>query len=604
METQDYISFAHGYNYQLYKHLGAIKATEGGYIFRVWAPNAKNVCIAGDFNNWYPQSIFTFDKHSGIWTTTVNNVKINDLYKYVITDNKGNSVYKSDPCALYNQYDSEKSSIIYDISGFNWTDESYLNSRGSDYYSKPINIYEIHLGSWKRNADNSYYTYVQLADELIPYVKEMGYTHIELMPITEYPFDGSWGYQVTGYYAPTSRYGTPHELMYFVNKCHENNIGVILDWVPAHFPKDSNGLYMFDGTPTYEYGDLLKQQHKDWGTMVFDYGKPQVVSFLISSAVLFLSEYHFDGIRVDAVASMLYLDYGRQEYRPNKSGGRHNDEAISFLRNLAYAVNKHAPNSLLIAEESTSFPFVTASAENSGLGFNLKWNMGWMNDTLNYINSDCIYRQFKHNNLTFPLVYAFSEKYILPFSHDEVVHCKKSMLDKMPGDYNAKFSGLRAFIGFQMTSPGKKLNFMGNEIAQFTEWDFAKQLDWMLLDYDRHRQMQTFVKTLNKLYSASPALYENDNGWNGFEWLVVDRNTDNLIAYIRKSQTQKYIVVCNFSPNSYTNYLIAPKGNYKLILNSDDEKFGGKGVSVTTSINSNELYTNVPPLSVLIFKTE
>ena len=480
-------------------------------------------------------------------------------------------------------------------------------------YINPINIYEVHIGSWRRHPDGTMYTYREFADELIPYIQEMGYTHIELMPIMEYPYDPSWGYQVTGYFAPTHRYGTPRQLMHFVDECHRQNIGVILDWVPAHFPKDENGLYEFDGTCCYELSDPSMNEHPDWTTRIFDYGKPEVRSFLISNACYWLERFHVDGIRVDAVASMLYLDYNRRDYKPNRFGGKENLEAIDFLRELNSAAFRVDPSVMMIAEESTAFPLVTKPDYVGGLGFLFKWNMGWMNDMLRYMSLDPLYRKGDHNALTFSMTYAFSENFILPLSHDEVVHGKCSLIGKMPGNYDDKFANLRVFYAYQMAHPGKKLNFMGNELAQFIEWNYTQGLDWVLLDYDRHRQMQAFVKELNHFYLDTPQLWENDSDWDGFQWIDCDDRDRSIVTFRRRSRSgRELVVICNFCPVVRERYRVGlPKaGWYVPALNTDEARFGGYGFMARPQKAEKEPYQNlpysaefyIPPMSVTYYR--
>ena len=562
-----------------FRYLGCHPADGEGYVFRVWAPNAEAVHVVGAFNFWNPEDLPMQPIGAGVWEAVSVYAKAGQAYKYCVTGRSGCTVYKTDPygrrcCAL-----PETSSIICPPPQFRWHDAAYrARTAKQTAISRPVNIYEVHAGSWKRHEDGSYLSYEELAAELVPYVRDMGYTHIELLPIMEYPYDPSWGYQVTCYFAPTHRYGTPEQLMQFVDACHRAGLGVILDWVPAHFPKDENGLFEFDGSCCYELSDPSMNEHPDWTTRIYDYGKPEVQSFLISNACYWLSEFHVDGIRVDAVASMLYLDYNRKQFKPNRYGGRENLEAIDFLRNLNAAAFKADPAAMMIAEESTAFPMVTRPAYDGGLGFLFKWNMGWMNDMLKYMSLDPLWRKGDHNALTFSMTYAYSENFILPLSHDEVVHGKCSLINKMPGNYDDKFNNLRVFFAYQMAHPGKKLNFMGNEFAQFIEWNYKQGLDWLLLDYDRHRQMQSFVRTLNHFYLENRCLWENDSDWDGFRWLSCDDRDNSVIAFRRRSRKgQELIAVCNFCPVLREDYrLPLPKaGWYRPVLNTDDAKFGG-----------------------------
>ena len=562
-----------------FRYLGCHPADGEGYVFRVWAPNAEAVHVVGEFNFWNPEDLPMQPIGAGVWEAVSVYAKAGQAYKYCVTGRSGRTVYKTDPygrrcCAL-----PETSSIICPPTQFPWHDAAYrARTAKQTAISRPVNIYEVHAGSWKRHEDGSYLSYEELAAELVPYVKDMGYTHIELLPIMEYPYDPSWGYQVTCYFAPTHRYGTPEQLMKFVDACHRAGLGVILDWVPAHFPKDENGLFEFDGSCCYELSDPSMNEHPDWTTRIYDYGKPEVQSFLISNACYWLSEFHVDGIRVDAVASMLYLDYNRKQFKPNRYGGRENLEAIDFLRNLNAAAFKADPAAMMIAEESTAFPMITKPDYDGGLGFLFKWNMGWMNDMLQYMSLDPLWRKGDHNALTFSMTYAYSENFILPLSHDEVVHGKCSLINKMPGNYDDKFNNLRVFFAYQMAHPGKKLNFMGNEFAQFIEWNYKQGLDWLLLDYDRHRQMQSFVRTLNHFYLENRCLWENDSDWDGFRWLSCDDRDNSVIAFRRRSRKgQELIAVCNFCPVLREDYrLPLPKaGWYRPVLNTDDAKFGG-----------------------------
>ena len=562
-----------------FRYLGCHLADGEGYVFRVWAPNAEAVHVVGAFNFWNPEDLPMQPIGAGVWEAVSVYAKAGQAYKYCVTGRSGCTVYKTDPygrrcCAL-----PETSSIICPPPQFRWHDAAYrARTAKQTAISRPVNIYEVHAGSWKRHEDGSYLSYEELAAELVPYVRDMGYTHIELLPIMEYPYDPSWGYQVTCYFAPTHRYGTPEQLMQFVDACHKAGLGVILDWVPAHFPKDENGLFEFDGSCCYELSDPSMNEHPDWTTRIYDYGKPEVQSFLISNACYWLSEFHVDGIRVDAVASMLYLDYNRKQFKPNRYGGRENLGAIDFLRNLNAAAFKADPAAMMIAEESTAFPMVTRPAYDGGLGFLFKWNMGWMNDMLKYMSLDPLWRKGDHNALTFSMTYAYSENFILPLSHDEVVHGKCSLINKMPGNYDDKFNNLRTFFAYQMAHPGKKLNFMGNEFAQFIEWNYTQGLDWLLLGYEKHQKMQHFVRTLNHFYLENRCLWENDSDWDGFRWLSCDDRDNSVIAFRRISRKgQELIAVCNFCPVLREDYrLPLPKaGWYQPVLNSDDAQFGG-----------------------------
>ena len=611
--------FHQGKNAKAYQFLGAhrIDGTDS-VVFRVWAPHAVSVSAVGDFNGWNPDVTPMYRLSDGaIWECTVDGIKQFDTYKFCITAADGRRLFKADPYGFHTETRPDTASKFYDIEGYEWHDEPWLKKRkNTSAYDSPMNIYEIHAGSWKMHEDGNFYSYRQLADELTEYVREMGYTHIELLPVLEHPFDGSWGYQVTGYFAPTSRYGEPKDFMYFVDKCHENGIGVILDWVPAHFPKDAHGLYEFDGQPLYEYEDMMKGEHLQWGTRVFDYGKNEVRSFLTSSAMFWLEKYHVDGLRVDAVASMLYLDYCREngQWRPNKNGGHENLEAIEFIQNLNISIFREYGDVLMLAEESTAWPLVTKPVCDGGLGFNFKWNMGWMNDCLKYFSLDGIHRKYNHNNLTFSFFYAFSENFVLPISHDEVVHEKCSLINKMPGSYEEKFAGLRSFVGYMMAHPGKKLMFMGSEFGQFIEWNYKQGLDWLLLDYDMHRKMQHFSKTINRLYTETPALWQIDYDWSGFSWISNDDIDNSVIAFRRIDKDGKEIVaVCNFTPVERTNYRIGvPRaGSYKVLLNTDSEDFGGRGRGTEGSVRSqkqpmhgfdNSISLNLAGLSVLYLR--
>ena len=581
--------FSAGDELRAYAILGCHRAQcdgKNGYIFRVWAPHAQGVSVTGDWNFWNPDDLPMTYLEYGVWEAFSVYAKEGDAYKFCVRRANGSTVYKSDPygfrtCAL-----PDTSNRVCTLEGFEWNDTAYRRQQAKRHLlDSPMNIYEMHFGSWRRKPDGSCYRYDELADELIPYLLDMGYTHVELMPITEYPYDPSWGYQVTGYYAPTARYGSPQQFMTFVDKCHRAGIGVLLDWVPAHFPKDENGLYEFDGTCCYELSDPMMNEHPDWSTRIFDFGKGEVQSFLISNAVYWLEQYHVDGLRGDAVASMLYLDYGRRDFRPNKFGGRENLEAIAFLRKLNRAVFSVRRNAITAAEESTAFPMVTKPDYDGGLGFLFKWNMGWMNDMLQYMSLDPLWRKGSHNDLTFSMTYAYSENFILPLSHDEVVHGKGSLINKMPGEYDAKFQNLRAFYGFMMAHPGKKLSFMGNEFAQFIEWRHYEQLEWMLLDYDRHRQMHDWVRDLNHFYLDHSCMWNNDSDWNGFRWISADDNANSVVAFRRIDRRgRELICICNFCPVLREHYRLGlPKpGQYEPVLSSDDLKYGGSGTELLT----------------------
>ena len=619
--------YKQGNNYEAQRFFGSHLTEQGGekgVMFRVWAPHATAVSVVGDFNSWKPGS-HPMKKSDGasIWELFIPGMKEFDVYKYCVTTRAGDLVFKADPYALHAETRPSNGSKVYDLSGFGWTDSQWMDAqKARDHINGPMNIYEMHAGSWKMKQDpedkDKYipYNYSELADLLIPYITDMGYTHVELLPIMEYPYDGSWGYQVSGYFAPTSRYGTPKDLMAFVDKMHRAGIGVIMDWVPAHFPKDQFGLYMFDGEPCYEDPNPRRGEHKEWGTMVFNFGMKEVQSFLISSALYWLEQYHIDGLRVDAVASMLYLDYNRRdgEWEQNVNGGKENLEAIDFLRKLNTAILTRHPEKYMIAEESTAWPNVTKPAKDGGLGFNFKWNMGWMNDMLSYMKTDPLFRSYNHNKVTFSFFYAFSENFVLPISHDEVVHGKCSLINKMPGEYDDKFANLRTFYGYMMAHPGKKLLFMGQEFGQFNEWYEAKPLDWMLLDYDKHKELQLYVKTLNQFYKDQPAFWQVDYSWEGFQWIVPDDYQQSIVAFLRKDAAGKQIlVVCNFTPILREGYTMgAPvSGSYKEILNSDDAAFGGSGKYHNKNIRSKKapkhgfdqsITLTLPPLSTLYFQ--
>ena len=600
MGEKDITRFYSGKQTDGYKYFGC-HLTERGADFAVWAPRAKTVGVAGDFNGWKTEPLIN---DRGIWQGAVAGVKQFDNYKYVIGTQDGRVLYKADPYAFHGETGANFCSKAYDLSQIEWSDERYMQKResGSTYHA-PVSIYEAHIGSWRKYADGNYFDYRKFADEASAYVKKEGFTHIELMGIAEYPFDGSWGYQVTGYYAPTSRYGTPADFAYLVNTFHKAGIGVILDWVPGHFPKDAHGLYEFDGQPLYEPEDPLRREHEEWGTRCFDYGRTEVKSFLISNAMYWLKEFHVDGLRVDAVASMLYLDYARKQWRPNKYGGKENLDAIEFFRALNTEVFAAFKNVMMIAEESTAWPLVTRPAADGGLGFNYKWNMGWMNDTLAYAKTDPLFRKGLHNNLTFSMTYAYSENYILPISHDEVVHGKGSLLNKMPGDYEQKFAGWRNYLMNMYAHPGKKLLMMGSELAMFKEWDFAGELDWGLLAYPAHAGAQAFVAQLNEIYKKYPALYEIDDDWKGFEWLVPDDRNNNVIVYERRDGNgQRLLAVFNFSPVCIDDYTFGcEEGAFTEILHSDVNGYSAGGAKYRTQKKESHgkptsLTMHIPPM--------
>ncbi len=572
--------FLQGTNYRTYEYLGAHRE-KGGYAFRVWAPNADLVYLVGDFNGW--DESCPMQNKSGIWEYTLDVSRFGNgaKYKFKIIRN-GRCIYKADPYAAFSEKAPATASVYFDIGGYRWGDEKWMKKRMREhesFYSRPINIYEVHALSWKRNSDGTPYSWRQLSKTLIPYVKEMGYTHIELMPIAEHPYEGSWGYQICGYYAPTSRLGTPHDFMAFIDAAHKADIGVILDWVPAHFPKDEHGLYEFDGSPLYEFQGADRMEHKSWGTRCFDVGRNEVQCFLVSNAVYFAKEYHIDGLRVDAVASMLYLDYDRApwEWVKNVYGTNRSLEAIAFFKKLNTHMRESFPDVLMIAEESTAWENIT-SLEGDGLGFSLKWNMGWMNDSLSYISIDPYFRSGCHDKVTFPMVYAHSEKYVLPISHDEVVHGKRSLLDRFAGLYGQKFDGLRAFLIYMMCHPGKKLMFMGCEIGQFDEWSYEREVEWFLTDYESHKKLQSFVRDLNLLYLSSPALFEEDGSWQGFEWVEVDNREESIIAFRRMAKNgDSLLAVINFTPVERPRHLLEvnKKASYTVLIDSMSKSYGG-----------------------------
>ena len=584
-DTDKYL-FGKGTHYEIYEKLGAhITEADGrkGVYFAVWAPNAAGICVVGDFNNWCGDN-YEMRRHddSGIFELFTENAHEGSLYKYLIYTKDGRMLYKADPYATYSQRRPDNASIVYDINRYQWNDGQWLAEEEKVAPTKkPMAIYEVHLGSWKKKDDGTpegFLNYRESAVQLVDYMKYMGYTHKELMGIAEHPFDGSWGYQVTGYFAPTSRYGTPEDFMYFVDYLHQNGIGVILDWVPAHFPKDEHGLANFDGTPTYEYADSRKGEHPDWGTKIFDYGRTQVISFLISNALYWVEKFHVDGLRVDAVASMLYLDYGRNQgqWVPNKYGGNGNLEAMDFFRHLNSVMRSRNPRAITIAEESTAWPGITASEEEGGLGFTFKWNMGWMHDFLEYMKLDPYFRSNNHNKMTFAMTYAYSENFILVLSHDEVVHLKCSMINKMPGEYEDKFANLKVGYTFMMGHPGKKLLFMGQDFGQWAEWSEAKSLDWHLTNENMHRDLQKYVKSLLSIYNRYKACYELDQDPEGFEWMDPDDYTRSIYSFVRKTMDGRdsILYVCNFTPVARPDFRVGVPcpGRYTLLLNEKCEE--------------------------------
>ena len=613
-ELDQYL-FGQGTHYDIYKKLGAHLATnEGkkGVYFAVWAPHAAKVHVVGDFNEWEEREAYDMTRvgEIGIYEIFVEGIGVGELYKFLITTSDGRKLYKADPYGNQAEFRPGTASRVTDISRLKWADARWLKARGKQNVDEiPMAIYEVHPGSWRKHPvteedPDGFYNYREFAHELTEYVKDMGYTHVELMGIAEHPFDGSWGYQVIGYYAPTARYGTPEDFQYMVNYFHKNGIGVILDWVPAHFPKDAAGLADFDGQALYEYADPRKGEHPDWGTKVFDYAKNEVKNFLIANALYWVEQFHIDGLRVDAVASMLYLDYGRSagNWVPNIYGENKNLEAIEFFKHLNTVVTGRNHGTMIIAEESTAWPQVTGRPEDGGLGFTMKWNMGWMHDFLDYMKLDPYFRSYNHNKMTFSMTYAFSEKYVLVLSHDEVVHMKGSMINKMPGEYDDKFANLKAGYSFMMGHPGKKLLFMGQDFAQFREWSEARELDWYLLAEEKHVQMKEYVKELLHLYQGSPALYETDDNWEGFEWVNADDSERSIFSFIRHSKDGKnnLLFVVNFTPVERPEYRVGvpQSGSYKLVLNSDEARFGGSGEKRASSYRSKKGVCDNKPYSI------
>ena len=612
--------FHTGDSVRAYDFLGAHlvnRNDKNGVVFRVWAPTARSVSVAGDFNNWNNEANYMYNIGYGVWEVFVEGVKQFCTYKYCIESEYGDRLMKADPYAFHAQTRPGQASVVYDIESYSWNDSEWFNKRKeNNISSSPMNIYEIHAGSWRKYPDGNFFNYQKLADELIPYLKEMHYTHVQLMPIMEYPYDGSWGFQTTGYYAPTSRYGTPSDFMAFVDKLHGEGIGVILDWVPSNFPTDDFGLARFDGSPLYESNDPKTSKRDSWGTCLFNYARFEVTSFLVSCAMFWLDKYHIDGLRIGALSSMLYLDYGKTEgeWEPNKFGGKENLDAVDFVKRLNTAVHMYHPDVMMFAEENTSWPKLTHKIEDGGLGFDFKWNMGWMNDMLHYMSLNSMWRPFNHDSLTFSFYYAFSEKFLLPISHDELSHGKGSLIKQMPGKYDEQFAGVRAFITYMYAHPGKKLVFMGTEIGQFDEWNHEEAIQWDLLEFEKHKKLRTFFKELNKFYLDCKPLYELDTVWKGFDWIHHDDYTNSVIAFKRTDKNGDEIVsVCNFQPIRRDEYCIGvPKyGLYDEVFNSDEERFGGSGV-----VNGNNIKTEVmkihgfdqglsltlPPLSVIYLR--
>lgn len=603
VNTNEIYLFNIGEAQQAYAVFGCHHVPEmGAHRFLVYAPNARAVSVVGDFNRWDPRRNPMEKLPQGVFAAFVSGLKDGDTYKYHIEGYDGRTVFKADPFAFHAEVRPATASKVWSLGGYIWRDAAYLEHRKyADALHRPMSIYEMHLGSWRTKEGYRFPNLRELADELGDYLVDMGFTHVELMPVTEYPFDGSWGYQVTGFYAVTSRYGTPQDYMYFVDTMHAKGIGVIVDWVPAHFPKDEHGLARFDGTCLYEHENPMQGNHPQWGTLVFNYGRPEVVSFLISAAMMLFDVYHIDGLRVDAVTSMLYLDYARNEgeYVPNEHGGNIDFNAAAFLKKLNSVILTRYPGAVTIAEESTSYPNVTKPPYDDGLGFVFKWNMGYMHDTLSYMSMDHFFRQFHHNKMTFSLFYTFTENFILPYSHDEVVHGKKSLLNKMYGGYDEKFASLRTLLGFMFAHPGKKLMFMGCEFGQFIEWDYKKQLDWFLLGYERHAEMQAYVRALNALYKSCPALYEIDDSWDGFIWLSVNDEQRSALALMRRSAggaEQSCVCVFNFTPVQIDRFTIGlpAMGTLNRVFSSDEKRFGGqdRGMAQITAVQ--EAFEDLP----------
>ncbi len=619
----DLYLFHEGHNYSSYSFMGAhykYEKRKWGVRFTTWAPKAISIYVVGEFSSWKTKNEYAMEKISeqGLWSIFIPGISVGDIYKYAVIGENKKTILKADPYAFRSELRPNTASVVLGKDTYKWQDRKWLNKRNkTDLLKSPMNIYELHLGSWRTNKEGEFLTYREAAEELAKYVVEMGYTHVEFMPLMEHPLDASWGYQIVGYYSLTSRFGSPEDFKYLVDTLHQVGIGIIFDWVPGHFCKDLHGLYRFDGSPTYEYQDVNKAENHGWGAANFDLGRPEVKSFLISNALYWMREYHIDGLRVDAVANMLYLDYeGYKPWTPNKHGGNENLEAIEFIKELNTAIYKEFPQAIMIAEESTTYPFVTKPVEDGGLGFKFKWNMGWMNDLLEYVELDPVYRKFHHNLLTFSMMYSYNENFILPISHDEVVHGKKSLVDKMWGDYWNKFAGLRAFIAFMFTHPGKKTLFMGNDFAQFIEWRYYEELEWKLIDqYEMHKKTQYFFKTINEFYKENKALWQEDYSYQGFQWIDADNANQSLLVFMRKTENplETLVVLVNFTPVVYYNYKIGVPypGKYVEALNTDDKKFGGSGQVIEEELFSEEgewhnqkqyITLKVPPMAALILK--
>lgn len=606
MNNNQAIYFFHqGTNFYSYRFLGA-HYQEETTVFRLWAPHAKAISVIGDFNNWHNGSHPMHKiSNEGIWEVEIKGVKEFDCYQYAIKTPSGKWINKSDPFAFHSEVRPKTASKVFNLNSYQFNDDEWVKNRiKNQSANRPLNIYELNLGSWRRYSDGSFFDYQKLGEEISSYAKEMGYTHVEIMPVSEYPLDESWGYQITGYYSITSRFGTPSDFKAFVDICHQKGIGVIVDWVPGHFCKDAHGLIEFDGKPLYEPSHPLRQEHKSWGTRCFDYGRTEIQSFLISNALYFLEEFHVDGLRVDAVASMLYLDYDRDEWLPNSYGTNINLDAVAFIKKLNDTVHQLVPGILMIAEESTTFPLITKPTNDEGLGFDYKWNMGWMNDTLGYMKTDPLFRSYHHHQITFQMTYIYSELFILALSHDEVVHGKHSLINKMPGNYEQKFAGYMAYLAYMMSHPGKKLTFMGSELGQFIEWNEKQELDWLLLQYESHQLLQKMVKDVNHLYLKYPALHQNDTNWDGFKWVNADDVNRNVYSYYRiDKRKNKILVICNFSFVNWNEYVLnIEEGTYMVVFSTTDYQLIPKSISRRYQTNLGKLTIDLPPICVIYLR--